>query len=123
MATLKSQKMVRGRDLKTPLAASAMDKKSNGKKGGPGDPPKKKVKNNKFPITKGKVNIYSTEGKKISTMTTAQLKQLQKSGKGFSGSAKQINEGNWMYKKPVGGDSSKKGKGKAKEIKKAAKKI
>ncbi len=43
MATLKSQKMVRGRDLKTPLAASAMDKKSNGKKGGPGDGKKKKT--------------------------------------------------------------------------------
>ncbi len=56
MATLKSQKMVRGRDLKTPLAASTMDKKSNGNglgskiaagvgkntKAGPGDPPKKK---------------------------------------------------------------------------------
>mgnify|MGYP005661115961 CR=1 FL=1 len=38
MATLKSKKMVRGRDLKTPLAVSTMDKA----KGGPGDPPKKK---------------------------------------------------------------------------------
>tara|TARA_R110002020_G_scaffold264972_2_gene479755 strand:- start:845 stop:1153 length:309 start_codon:yes stop_codon:yes gene_type:complete len=44
MATLKSQKMVRGRDLKTPLATSTMDKKSNGKKGGPGDGKKKKAK-------------------------------------------------------------------------------
>ncbi len=49
MATLKSQKMVRGRDLKTPLAASTMDKKSNGKKGGPGDPPKKKPTNKTKP--------------------------------------------------------------------------
>ena len=49
MATLKSQKMVRGRDLKTPLAASTMDKKSNGKKGGPGDPPKKKATNKNKP--------------------------------------------------------------------------
>ena len=44
MAILKSQKMVRGRDLETPLAASTMDKKSNGKKGGPGDPKFKKAK-------------------------------------------------------------------------------
>lgn len=38
MATLKSKKMVRGRDLKTPLATSTMDKA----KGGPGDGKKKK---------------------------------------------------------------------------------
>jgi len=37
MATLKSKKMVRGRDLKTPLAVSTMDKA----KGGPGDGKKK----------------------------------------------------------------------------------
>lgn len=40
MATLKSKKMVRGRDLKTPLAASTMDKA----KGGPGDGKKKSTK-------------------------------------------------------------------------------
>ena len=48
MATLKSKKMVRGRDLKTPLAASTMDKakgNGNGKKGGPGDGKKKSTKN------------------------------------------------------------------------------
>lgn len=44
MATLKSKKMVRGRDLKTPLAVSTMDKA----KGGPGDPPKKKNKSKKY---------------------------------------------------------------------------
>ena len=44
MATLKSKKMVRGRDLKTPLAVSTMDKA----KGGPGDPPKKKTKTKKY---------------------------------------------------------------------------
>ena len=43
MATLKSKKMVRGRDLKTPLAASTMDKA----KGGPGDGKKKKKKKTK----------------------------------------------------------------------------
>jgi len=46
MATLKSKKMVRGRDLKTPLATSTMDKakgNGNGKKGGPGDGKKKKT--------------------------------------------------------------------------------
>jgi hypothetical protein len=40
MATLKSKKMVRGRDLKTPLATSTMDKA----KGGPGDGKKKSTK-------------------------------------------------------------------------------
>ena len=44
MAILKSQKMERSRDLKTPLATSTMDKKSNGKKGGPGDGKKKSTK-------------------------------------------------------------------------------
>ncbi len=91
--------MVRGRDLKTPLATSAMDKKSNGKKGGPGDPPKKK---SKFPVTKGKVNIYSTEGKKIHTTTTKGYESM----KGDKGLLKKV-PGGYMYTKKVGGSSGK----------------
>ena len=70
MATLKSQKMVRGRDLKTPLAASTMDKKSNGKKGGPGDRPKKKKKTKKY---SGDPNYHT----KI-TYSTGKVKHLRK---------------------------------------------
>tara|TARA_R100001440_G_scaffold46725_2_gene66420 strand:- start:1884 stop:2171 length:288 start_codon:yes stop_codon:yes gene_type:complete len=70
MATLKSQKMVRGRDLKTPLAASTMDKKSNGKKGGPGDPPKKNKK--------GEINIkIARDPKRPSLYTNASFTQAQ----------------------------------------------
>ncbi len=104
MATLKSQKMVRGRDLKTPLAASAMDKKSNGKKGGPGDPPKKK---SKFPVTKGKVNIYSTEGKKMKSLTQSNYDALNKSGRGLKAGTYKKVPGGYMMVKDVGGDSTR----------------
>ena len=60
MATLKSKKMVRSRDLNSPLAASTMDKaKGNGKglgaklaKGVKGDPPKKSSAKSKKPTKK-----------------------------------------------------------------------
>tara|TARA_R100001163_G_C4984488_1_gene139415 strand:+ start:193 stop:486 length:294 start_codon:yes stop_codon:yes gene_type:complete len=57
MATLKSKKMVRGRDLKTPLATSTMDKA----KGGPGDGKKKSTKK----PYKGPVLIKDVKGKVI----------------------------------------------------------
>ena len=72
MATLKSKKMVRGRDLKTPLAASTMDKaKGNGKKGGPGDPPKKKNKTKKY---SGDPNLHT----KITYKSTGKVRHFRK---------------------------------------------
>ena len=54
MATLKSQKMERSRDLKTPLATSTMDKP----KGGPGGGKKKKVTKTYVKTSAGNMRQY-----------------------------------------------------------------
>jgi hypothetical protein len=89
MATLKSKKMERSRDLKTPLAVSTMDKaKGNGNglgsklaagvskntKAGPGDPPKKKTKPGK---SKKKYTGKPEHHTKI-TYSTGRVKHLRK---------------------------------------------
>ena len=75
MATLKSQKMVSMRDTKTPLAKSVMDKPlKNGKKAGPGDPPKKKTKPGK---SKKKYTGKPEHHTKI-TYSTGRVKHLRK---------------------------------------------
>jgi len=98
MAILKSQKMVRGRDLETPLAASTMDKKSNGKKGGPGDPKFKKAK-------KGIVNIYGKDGKFMKAMSLKKFRDLdkattKKTGKKASSYMKKV-QGGVQYTKDI----------------------
>ena len=90
--------MERSRDLKTPLAASTMDKaKGNGngngkgKKGGPGDPKLKQAK-------KGTVNIYGKDGKFMKAMPLKKFRDLdkattKKTGKKASSYMKRVKGG------------------------------
>jgi hypothetical protein len=88
--------------MKTVAMRKAAKAKANGNGKG------KKKKSSKFPVTKGKINIYSTEGKKIKTLSQSQYDALDKSGRGFkSGQAKKV-PGGYMYIKSTGGSSSAK---------------